>query len=107
MINTLVAHETVVKVGFAQWHEEEPILEDQDEKISAVMITTNSLDSAAAKARISREKYFASRQQFLRSYKLTKEESVGRKIKVWFKNNKPQNPIRFVILCMAKPYVRD
>lgn len=104
MMNTLVAREAVAQVGFAQWHEEEPM--EEDEKNSAVLIT-NSLDSAAAKACISREKYFASRQEFLRSYKFTKKESVGRKTKEWFKNNKPQNPIRFMILCTAKPYVLD
>ena len=61
-------------------------------------ITKSSLDSAAERSCVSREKYAASRQKFLMSYKLspatTSEgqiESVGMRNKKWLmKKNKPK-----------------
>ncbi|GMN29755.1 hypothetical protein TIFTF001_002550 [Ficus carica] len=77
--------------------------------ISGSSYTTSSLESAARKACISPEKYVASRQEFLRTYHLTtttttagkKKESVGNRTKKWFKDNKPKNRLRFIVLCMA------
>ncbi|GMN29756.1 hypothetical protein TIFTF001_002552 [Ficus carica] len=78
--------------------------------MSCSSYTTSSLESAAQKACISREKYVASRQEFLRSYNLTptpeaaaekKKVSVGNRTKKWFKDNKPNNPLRFMVLCVA------
>ncbi|GMN29749.1 hypothetical protein TIFTF001_002537 [Ficus carica] len=108
---TLDAKEAVVKQGFARLNDQEleaksskELIENENEnEISGVMITTtSSLDYAAARACISREKYVASRQEFLRGYKLKKKENVGRKTKKWFKDNKPQNPLRFIVLLCVK-----